>query len=84
MFYPCLQQAVLEEYDTGIINDQIIFSTEEYAMHRKILATKSRVYFKRIENASVQGVQFLEDTRFLIDTYMIGKSFEYNWRLYDF
>ena len=41
--------------------------------------------YKRIENASVQGVQFLRDLRRLSEEYGYGQpSFEYMWKLYDY
>ena len=59
-------------------------SDEKNPVQRRILAARERFDYKRIGNASTQGVQFLKDIRKLVDEDGYGEQdFEYHWRFYD-
>ena len=44
-------------------DNALLFSTEEYIPHRRILAMYNKYNYKRIENGSTKGVQMLKDVR---------------------
>ena len=50
-----------------------------------MLACRERIYYKRIENASIEGIAFLKDLRRLSQIAGYGNpTFEWSWRFYDF
>ena len=50
-----------------------------------MLASRERIYYKRIENASIEGIAFLKDLRRLSQIAGYGNpTFEWSWRFYDF
>ena len=83
IFYPCLHQG-LKEQKLKRCHKQIQFSNEEYIMDRRILMMHNRYDYKRIINGASQGVQMLKDLRSLSQKYGLGRTFEYDWRFYDF
>ena len=52
LFYPCLHEAIKDEWKLEILGKQLLFSTEDNVMDRRLLAYKDKIRFKRIENAS--------------------------------
>ena len=61
-----------------------MWSFEENPMLRRILASKDKIYNKRIENTSTEGVKFLRDIRALVDDFGYAEvSIEYLWRFFD-
>ena len=52
LFYPCLHQAIKDEFSLPILMKQLLFSLENNLMDRRILVYKDKIRFKRIENAS--------------------------------
>ena len=50
-----------------------------------MFASRERIYYKRIENASIEGIAFLKDLRRLSQIAGYGNpTFEWSWRFYDF
>lgn len=61
-----------------------MWSFEENPMLRRILASKDKLYYKRILNTSTEGVRFLKDLRALVDEFGYSeKTIEYSWRFFD-
>ena len=62
-----------------------MLSQESNPLQRRILASRERIFYKRIENASKGGVKLLADLRRLSSQFGYGSpSFEWTWRLYDY
>ena len=51
IFYFCLRSAI-KDGKCSYCHDEIMWSFEENPMLRRILASKDKIYYKRIENTS--------------------------------
>ena len=70
VFYLCYNQAIAGEDDEKACKNcesYVLMSDEKNPVQRRILAARERIDYKRIGNASTQGVQFLKDIRKLVD-----------------
>ena len=62
----------------------LYMSFDRNPLQRTVLAIKETFNYKRIANASIEGVQFMKDIRAIVADAGYGeKSFEYDWRFYD-
>ena len=64
---------------------EIFWSNESNPLNQRPLASKDRLFNKRIANSSTQGVQFLRDIRALVNEFGYGlPSIEYSYKFFDF
>ena len=68
IFYFCLEEGRRKKE----IGGDLFMSEEVNPLQRRILGARDKVFYKRIENASIQGVQFLTDLRRLSEVHGYG------------
>ena len=83
IFYPCLNSWLDDEKNLKHTKD-LRWSDDPIPHERKLTGFRSTVMIKRIENASTQGVQFIEDIRSMESIYGLTGTFSFATRYLDY
>ena len=81
-FYFCFWEWIETDCDS-CRETRFRYSDDKNLLQKQIIGADIKVTFGRIANSATEGVQFIEDFRFLLSNFGLGDTFDYTWRFYD-